>query len=158
MLIRCLHRQEQSFHLLEIPAIAKRIINNRPDFAVRIDEKDSAHRLRRACCRLKHSISAGDVHRQIRNDREIDFDIAEVAELDPLANGPQPGNVTVGAVDGEANEFAVQRQKLLLHGGEGYELRGADGRKIRWMAEKYDLFPFVVVRELDLPLGCIRFE
>ena len=139
--------------LVEIAAQSQRIVDHRPQHALRVDEEHGAHGGGLALAGLDHAVERRHFHRNVVDDREPDFHILHALVLDLLADGLEPCDMAVAAVDRQADQFAVQRPELLGTRPESEYFGGADRGEIGRVAEKNHPFALVIVREADLPLG-----
>ena len=107
---------------------------------------------------MEHAERLGHLHCEVTNHRKGHLDILHALEFDLFLYGPQPRDVAVGTVDGEAEEFAVKFFELRLHERESHELGGADRSEIGGMGEENHPFALEVVGEVDRPLRAFRLE
>ena len=102
--IRRLQADDDAVQFVEIPAKAQRVVNNRSDNALRIDNEDGANRSRAAFPRLDHLVFRRNFHRDIFDKREPDFNVLHSFIFNFFVNCTQPGDMNVQAVNRQADQ------------------------------------------------------
>ena len=157
LLVCLLQGEDDPLDLVEVPAEGRRVVDHRPDDALRVDEEHGPDGLGVGDGGLDHSILLRDIHLDVLDQGELDLDVLHLLPFDVL-DLPEPGDVGVDGVDGESDELDVQGLELLGHAAECHELRGTHGGEIGGVGEQDDPFAFEVGGEVDLSLGGVRFE
>ena len=139
--------------LVEVAAQAQRVIDDRADHALRVDDEHRAHGLGGVLAGHDHPVALRDLHRDVVDEREGDLDVVHVAERDLLLDGAQPGDVAVQTVDREPYQLGVVGGELILHRCEGHELAGAYRGEVGGVGEEDDPLTGVIAREVDRALG-----
>ena len=158
LLIRHLHGDEQPLDFLHVSPVAKRIVKDGPDDGFGINDEDSPYGLGRAGGRLEHAERFGDLHGQIADDREGDLNAFHFVVFDFFLDRSQPCDVAVGAIDGQAEQFAVEFFEFRLHACKRHEFRRTDRSEVSRMREENNPLPLVVFGKLDGSLGAFPLQ
>ena len=144
---------EDAQDLVDVAAERQRIIQQRPDNALRVDKEDGAHRGGIAhrfvhhAKRFRHLLIKVRDHRELHLHAEVLFDVAH------------PGDVRIHAVDGVADQLHVALLEFRVIARELDEFGGADGREVRRVREQQHPFAFGgVVAQLDDAVRGLRLE
>jgi len=117
-----------------------------------IDDEHGAYGLGAVLAGHDHPVLAGDLHRDVLDEREGDLDALHALELDLVLDRAEPCDVAVEAVDRQADQLGVQGGELVLHRGERHELGRAHGGEVGRVAEEDHPAAGVVGWERDLAL------
>ena len=158
MLVAGLQGVDEAENLLSVAACGEGVVDHRADEALGIDDKDTATGLGFAFAGHNHAVEGCHVLVEVGDDGKGNLDVEVFLDVS------DPGDVGVGAVDAEAEEFDATSFEFGCDLRKGDELGSTDGGKVCGMREEDDPTALKVfeaqsaVRGLDLKGGSRLIE
>ena len=99
VLVRLLQRLDRPLDLVKIAAQIQRVVDDRPDDGLGIDNEHGTDGLGAGNIWLEHPVFVGNLHVEIRNHREIHLHMLH-AIPGQFLNPADPGNMGIQGIDG----------------------------------------------------------